>query len=61
MQRVILSALIRSSRKELMMVRSGQIAKGSDPCQAMPPHGYLAIEGTVVQRISEWIKAAGGG
>jgi hypothetical protein len=44
-----------------MMVRSGQIAKGSDPCQAMSPHGYLGIEGTVVQRISEWIKAAGGG
>jgi hypothetical protein len=43
------------------MVRSGQIAKGSDPCQGMSPHGYLGIEGMVVQRISEWIRAPGGG
>ena len=43
------------------MVRSGQIAKRSDPCQGMSPDGYLGIEGMVVQRISEWIKAAGGG
>jgi len=26
----------------------------------MSPHGYLGIEGLVVQRISEWIRAAGG-
>ena len=57
----ILSALTRSPRKELLMVRSGQIAKRSDPRQGMSPHGYLGIEGMVVQRISEWIKAAGGG
>jgi hypothetical protein len=57
----ILSALTRSPRKELVRVRSGQIAKRADPCQAMSPHRYLGIEGTVVQRISEWIKAAGGG
>ena len=43
------------------MVRSGQIAKGSAPCQGMSPDGYLGIEGMVVQRISEWIKAAGDG
>jgi hypothetical protein len=42
------------------MVRSGQIAKGSDPCQGMSPHGYLGIEEAVVQRISDWIKTAGG-
>ena len=58
---MVLSALTRSLRKELVMVRSGQIAKGSDPCHGMSPHGYLGIEGTVVQRISEWIRAAGGG
>jgi len=56
----ILSALTRSPRKELVMVRSGEIAKRADPCQAMSPHGYLGIEGMVVQRISEWIKAVGG-
>ena len=58
---MVLSALMRSQRKELVMVTSGQTAKGSDPCQGMSPHGYLGIEGMVVQRISEWIRAAGGG
>ena len=58
---MVLSALTRSPRKELVMVRSGEIAKRSDPCQGMSPHGYLGIEGTVVQRISEWIRAGGGG
>jgi pimeloyl-ACP methyl ester carboxylesterase len=58
---MVLSALTRSPRKELVMVTSGQTAKGSDPCQGMSPHGYLGIEATVVQRISEWIRAAGGG
>jgi pimeloyl-ACP methyl ester carboxylesterase len=57
----VLSALTRSPRNELVMVRSGQTAKGSDPCQGMSPHGCLGIEGMVVQRISEWIRAAGGG
>src|SRR6266403_738880 len=50
---MVLAALTRSPRKELVMVTSGQTAKGSDPCQGMSPHGYLGIEGTVVQRISE--------
>jgi hypothetical protein len=58
---MVLSALTRSPRKKLVMVTSGQIAKGSDPCQGMSPHGYLGIEDTVVQCISEWISAAGGG
>jgi pimeloyl-ACP methyl ester carboxylesterase len=58
---MVLSALTRSPRKELVMVTSGQTAKGSDLCQGMSPHGYLGIEGMVVQRISEWIRAAGGG
>jgi hypothetical protein len=26
----------------------------------MSPHGYLGIEEAVVQRISDWIKTAGG-
>jgi hypothetical protein len=42
------------------MVTSSQIAKRSDPCEGMPPHGYLGIEAAVVQRISDWIRAAGG-
>jgi hypothetical protein len=57
----VLAALTRSSRKELVMVTSGQIAKRSDPCEANSPHGYFGIEGIVVQRISEWIRATGGG
>ncbi len=58
---IVLAALTRSPRKELVMVTSGQIAKGSDPCQGTSPHGYLGIEDSVVQRISEWIRAAGRG
>jgi hypothetical protein len=56
---MVLAALTRSPRKEVVMVTSGQIAKGSDPCQGMSSHGYLGIEGMVVHRISEWIRAAG--
>src|SRR5262249_25226269 len=59
--RRVVAALPRSPRKERVMVTSGQIAKGSDPCQGMSPHGYLGIEGIVVQRISEWIRVAGRG
>jgi hypothetical protein len=36
------------------------IDRRSDPCDGMSPHGYLGIEGMVVQRISDWIRAAGG-
>jgi len=56
----VLSALTRSSHKELMMVSNSQIARRADPCEGMSPHGYLGIEGMVVQRISEWIRTAGG-
>jgi hypothetical protein len=54
----ILAALARSPRKEIIYVESHQIQ--SDPCEAMSPHGYLGIEGDVVQRISDWIRGAGG-
>jgi hypothetical protein len=54
----ILAALARSPRKEIIYVESHQLQ--SDPCEAMSPHGYLGIEGDVVQRISDWIRAAGG-
>jgi hypothetical protein len=53
----VLAALARSPRKEQMTVQSDQTR--SDPCEAMSPHGYLGIEGMVVQRIAEWIRAAG--
>jgi len=56
----VLSALTRSPRKELVMVSNSQIARRADPCEGMSPHGYLGIEGMVVQRISEWIRTAGG-
>jgi hypothetical protein len=56
----VLATLTSSPRKELMMVTSSQIARRSDPCEGMSPHGYLGIEGVVVQRISDWIRTAGG-
>ena len=56
----VLSALTRSPRRELVMVTSSQIARHSEPCEGMWPHGYLGIEGMVVQHISDWIGAAGG-
>ena len=57
---MVLSVLTRSPRRELVMVASSQITRRADPCEGMSPHGYLGIEGMVVQRISEWIRAAGG-
>jgi pimeloyl-ACP methyl ester carboxylesterase len=54
----ILAGLARAPRKEIIYVESHQLQ--SDPCEAMSPHGYLGIEADVVQRISDWIRAAGG-
>lgn len=54
----LLAALVRTPRKELILVESSEIR--SDPCEAFSPHGYLGIEATVVQRIADWIKAAPG-
>jgi hypothetical protein len=51
----ILAALARAPRKDIIYVESHQLQ--SEPCEAMSPHGYLGIEGDVVQRIAEWIKA----
>jgi pimeloyl-ACP methyl ester carboxylesterase len=52
---MVVSALTRSPRRELVMVTSSQIVRRSDPCEGMSPHGYLGIESMVVSRISEWI------
>jgi len=54
----ILAALSRSPRKDIIYVESHEL--GSDPCEALSPHGYLGIEADVVQRISDWIRATGG-
>jgi dienelactone hydrolase len=54
----ILTALTRSRRKEIVYVESHQLQ--SDPCDALSPHGYLGIEGDVVQRVSDWIRTASG-
>ena len=54
----ILAALARSPRKEIIYVESHELR--SDPCEALSPHGYLGIEGDVVQRIADWIRAAPG-
>ena len=54
----ILAALARSPRKDIIYVESHELR--SDPCEALSPHGYLGIEADVVQRISDWIRAAGG-
>src|SRR5215831_14899329 len=56
----ILAALTRAPRKELAVVASNQIARRADRCEGMSPHGYLGIEAMVVQRISDWIRMAGG-
>jgi pimeloyl-ACP methyl ester carboxylesterase len=54
----IIAALGRAPRREFVMVASDQ--SRSSPCEAMSPHGYLGIEGAVIQRISNWIAIAPG-
>jgi predicted alpha/beta-hydrolase family hydrolase len=54
----ILAALTRATKKEIIYVESHQLQ--SDPCEAFSPHGYLGIEADVVQRVSDWVRAAGG-
>lgn len=54
----LLASMAASPRKELILVDSRTIQ--SDPCEALSPHGYLGIEGSVVQRIAAWITAAPG-
>jgi hypothetical protein len=49
----ILAALTGTPRKELIVVESSAIQ--GDRCEGLSPHGYLGIEGDVVQRIAGWI------
>ena len=51
----IAAALARAPRKEVVYMQS--VAIEGPPCEAMSPHGYLAIEAAVVQRIADWIRA----
>ena len=54
----LLASMPASPRKEVMMFESHDIR--SAPCEALSPHGYLGIEGSVIQRIAAWINAAPG-
>jgi pimeloyl-ACP methyl ester carboxylesterase len=49
--------LTGSSRTELLTFEGGDPPQ-SDPCEAMSPHGFLGIDGEVVEAISRWIKPA---
>ena len=51
---VLAGYLVRSPRKEVIMVRSDDIR--SPPCEAMSPHGFMGIEPLVVERIAAWIR-----
>ena len=55
---VLAGHLSRSPRVETMLFSSSRTQ--SAPCEAMSPHGFLGIEGEVVQRIAAWIKAVPG-
>ncbi len=43
----------RVPRKELIAVSGG-----SEPCEALPRHGYIGIEDEAVAKIAAWIKGS---
>ena len=49
----IAAALSRAPSKEVVYLHS--IVSGGQPCEAMSPHDYGAIEAEAVERITEWI------
>ena len=51
----------RQARAIVLLLPGGDGIIGLDSGGGRSPHGYLGVEGMVVQRISEWIRAAGGG
>lgn len=51
----LLAAIALSPRKEAIMFDSSAIQ--SAPCDALSPHGYLGIEGAVIQRIVQWVSS----
>jgi hypothetical protein len=52
------NAMATSPRKQVIFVASSAIQ--GDPCEALSPHGYLGIEGSVVRQMASWIGAAPG-
>jgi predicted alpha/beta-hydrolase family hydrolase len=52
----LVKALKRAPVKELMAFAGGS-PPISPPCEAKAPHGYLGIEGAVVEAIGAWIRA----
>jgi hypothetical protein len=50
----VLAALTGSPRKEAVLMQSRDIRSG--PCESYSPHGYLGIEGAVVQQIAAWMR-----
>lgn len=53
----IADALAKAPRKEVVYMQS--TALEGQPCEGKSPHGYFGIEAATVQRIAEWIAAAG--
>jgi hypothetical protein len=49
----------QQARAIVLLLPGGDGIVGLDRGGGRSPHGYLGIEGMVVQRISEWIRAAG--
>jgi pimeloyl-ACP methyl ester carboxylesterase len=55
MQR-LLAALTEAPRKEMVLMQSSDVRSG--PCGSHSPHGYLRIEGAVVQQVAAWMRRA---
>lgn len=52
----LMSGLKGAPKSELIAVKGGGPPRG-DPCLAFHYHGFVGIEGEVVRRITDWIKA----
>jgi hypothetical protein len=53
----LIKGLTGSPRTEILTFEGGDPPQ-SDPCEAMSAHGFLGIDGEVVEAISRWIKSA---
>lgn len=53
----VIAALTGAPDKDSITVSGGAPAISKDACRAMTPHGFLGIEGMVVDAIAKWIKA----
>lgn len=52
----VIAALTGAKDKDSLLVSGGDPPISTDPCQALAPHGFLGIEGSVVDAIAKWIK-----